>query len=63
MLRRYRYKAIRLFEMTVGLHVGNLLILEPKERLSYVKESSTRHFTSFIWVWAPPGFLLRATVG
>ena len=37
MLHRYRYKAIRLFEMTVGLHVSNLLILEPKERLSYVK--------------------------
>ena len=37
MLHRYRYKAIRLFEMTVSLHVSNLLILEPKERLSYVK--------------------------
>ena len=35
---RYRYKAIRLLEMTVGLHVNNLLILEPEERLSYVKE-------------------------
>jgi thioesterase domain-containing protein len=38
LLYRYRYKAIRLFEMTVALHVGNLLIIEPKERLSYLKE-------------------------
>ena len=30
-------EAIRFFEMTVRLHVSNLLILEPKERLSYVK--------------------------
>jgi amino acid adenylation domain-containing protein len=37
MLRRYRYKAIRLFEMMAGLHVGNLLILEPKDRPTYVK--------------------------
>jgi thioesterase domain-containing protein len=37
MLHRYRYKAIRLFEMSVGLHVNNLLILDPEERLSYVK--------------------------
>ena len=35
---RYRYKTIRLFEMTVGLHVNNLLIIEPKERLSYLRE-------------------------
>jgi amino acid adenylation domain-containing protein len=34
---RYRYQAIRFFQRTVGLHVGNLLILEPQERLSYVK--------------------------
>jgi aspartate racemase len=38
LLRRYRYKAVRLFEMMVGLHVGNLLILEPKEWPSYLKD-------------------------
>ncbi|MGB7950919.1 MAG: thioesterase domain-containing protein, partial [Candidatus Binatia bacterium] len=37
LLYRYRYKAIRYFEMTVGLHVGNLGIIEPKERFSYLK--------------------------
>jgi thioesterase domain-containing protein len=37
LLFHWRSEAIRLFEMTVGLHVNNLLILEPKERLSYIK--------------------------
>jgi aspartate racemase len=36
-LYRYRYKAIRLFEMTVGLHVGNLSVLKPEERLPYIR--------------------------
>ena len=38
LLYRYRYKTIRLFEMTVGLHVNNLLIVEPNERLAYLRE-------------------------
>jgi thioesterase domain-containing protein len=36
-LYRYRYKAIRLFEMTVGLHVGNLSVLKAEERLPYIR--------------------------
>jgi amino acid adenylation domain-containing protein len=35
--RRYRYRAIRLFERTVTLHFGNLSVLKPNERLFYVK--------------------------
>ncbi len=37
LFRRYRYRAIRLFERTVSLHIGNLWVLQPGERLSYVK--------------------------
>jgi thioesterase domain-containing protein/acyl carrier protein len=39
---RYGAAAIRAFEMTVGLHVNNLLILEPRERLIYVREKFNR---------------------
>ena len=35
--RRYRYRAIRLFERTVSLHIGNLAVLKPRERILYVK--------------------------
>jgi amino acid adenylation domain-containing protein len=38
LLRRYRYRAIRLFERTVTLHFGNLAFLEHRERLPYLKE-------------------------
>jgi thioesterase domain-containing protein len=37
LLRRYRYRAICLFERTIGLHLGNLSVLQPSEWLSYVK--------------------------
>jgi thioesterase domain-containing protein len=37
LFRRYRYRAIRLFERTVTLHFGNLSVLNRSERLSYVK--------------------------
>jgi amino acid adenylation domain-containing protein len=36
-LRRYRNRAMRFFERTVTLHIGNLAVLAPKERLPYVK--------------------------
>jgi thioesterase domain-containing protein len=38
LLYRYRHKAVRFFELTAGLHMGNLLVLESGERLSYIKE-------------------------
>jgi thioesterase domain-containing protein/acyl carrier protein len=57
LLYRYRYKAIRLFEMTVALHVGNLLIIEPKERLSYLKEKFNKALYKLYMglgsVWVP----------
>ncbi len=36
-LRRYRHRAVRLFERTVSLHISNLAFLEARERLPYVK--------------------------
>jgi thioesterase domain-containing protein len=36
-LRRYRHRAVRLFERTVSLHISNLAFLEAHERLPYVK--------------------------
>jgi aspartate racemase len=36
LLYRYRYKAIRFFQ-TINLHVSNLLLLGPRERLPYIK--------------------------
>ena len=35
--RRYRYRAIRFFERTIGLHLGNLSVLKAGERLPYMK--------------------------
>jgi amino acid adenylation domain-containing protein len=37
LMRRYRYRAIRFFERTVSLHVGNLSVLPRKERFPYLK--------------------------
>jgi thioesterase domain-containing protein/acyl carrier protein len=34
---RYRQKAIRNFELGLGLHIGNLLALPAQERLAYIK--------------------------
>jgi amino acid adenylation domain-containing protein len=37
LLRQYRYRAIRMFERTVSLHISNLAFLEARERLPYLK--------------------------
>jgi thioesterase domain-containing protein/acyl carrier protein len=37
LLYRYRYRAVRLFERTVSLHIGNLSVLKRRERLPYIK--------------------------
>ena len=35
--RRYRYRAIRLYERTLSLHLGNLSVLKSSERVPYIK--------------------------
>jgi amino acid adenylation domain-containing protein len=46
-LRRYRQRAIRLYERTVGLHIGNLRFLEAGERLAYVKAKINKALYKF----------------
>ena len=52
--RRYRAAAIRAFEMTVGLHVNNLLILEPREQLFYIKEKFNKALYKLYMVFGFP---------
>jgi amino acid adenylation domain-containing protein len=52
-----RSQSIRAFEMTVGLHVNNLLILESQERLSYLKRKFNKAlyklYMGFGSAWIP----------
>jgi amino acid adenylation domain-containing protein len=38
LLRRYRYRAICVFERTVSLHIGNLSVVAPRKRLPYIRD-------------------------
>jgi amino acid adenylation domain-containing protein len=55
--RRYRYRAICLFERTVGLHLGNLAFVEKRERLPYVKSKINKALYKLYMVagaaWVP----------